>query len=199
MANYNSPKCFHDLKNKKFGRLTILNRCGKKIKGMSNALWDCKCECGKQVTIDSGKLVSGNTKSCGCLRIDAIKITGHKNRVEDGVAPLNALLRNYKNNSKNRNILFELSFSDFKDIVTKNCFYCGIYPKQTIKNYKRFTDVFFYNGIDRIDNKKGYIKDNVVPCCEYCNRAKYKRTSDEFEEWLCRLVNYRRKNVIVNL
>ena len=31
---------------------------------------------------------------------------------------------------------------------------------------------FIYNGIDRIDNSKGYEKYNSVSCCEKCNRMK---------------------------
>jgi hypothetical protein len=27
-------------------------------------------------------------------------------------------------------------------------------------------------GLDRIDSKKGYTKDNCVPCCGFCNNLK---------------------------
>ena len=29
-----------------------------------------------------------------------------------------------------------------------------------------------YNGVDRVDNDKGYIRDNIVSCCSDCNRSK---------------------------
>ena len=36
-----------------------------------------------------------------------------------------------------------------------------------------YTDTpFLRNGIDRIDNNKGYTKENCVPCCDICNRIK---------------------------
>ena len=39
---------------------------------------------------------------------------------------------------------------------------------------------YLYNGIDRIDNKLGYIKGNMTPCCKICNHAKHDLT---FEGW----------------
>jgi len=37
-----------------------------------------------------------------------------------------------------------------------------------------------YNGIDRVDPKRGYTSDNVVPCCRHCNWVKGASTLDEF-------------------
>lgn len=39
---------------------------------------------------------------------------------------------------------------------------------------------YTYNGIDRVDNTKGYEETNVVPCCTVCNRAKMAHTQEEF-------------------
>lgn len=36
-------------------------------------------------------------------------------------------------------------------------------------------------GLDRIDNKKGYLVDNVLPCCAACNKAKMEHLSPD--EW----------------
>lgn len=36
--------------------------------------------------------------------------------------------------------------------------------------------------IDIIDNNKGYIVDNIIPCCIVCNRAKGNMSLEEFEE-----------------
>lgn len=35
-------------------------------------------------------------------------------------------------------------------------------------------------GCDRIDNTKGHTKDNVVPCCEKCNKERHRKSFDEF-------------------
>ena len=42
-------------------------------------------------------------------------------------------------------------------------------------------------GIDRGDNSKGYLPENLVPCCKGCNRAKSTRSPREFVEG-CRTV-----------
>jgi len=192
MANYNSPKCFKNLKNRRFGRLIVLKRYNKQDKSSRCAIWKCKCDCGKIVRVISQNLLKKNTRSCGCLRDEKIKQIGFKNRNKKGITPFNALFRNYLNNAKCRNIVFKLTLSQFKNLVIKNCFYCGSKPKTTIKNYKRAFDFFVYNGIDRINNKKGYILKNVVTCCEYCNRAKYNHSYKDFIKWLKQLVQYRR-------
>lgn len=54
-----------DLTNKKFGRLTVLNRVESKNK---HTFWMTRCECKKEVAVNAASLKSGNTKSCGCLR-----------------------------------------------------------------------------------------------------------------------------------
>jgi hypothetical protein len=32
--------------------------------------------------------------------------------------------------------------------------------------------IYTYNGIDRVDNSKGYTPENTVPCCKICNKIK---------------------------
>lgn len=54
-----------DLTNKRFNKLVVikLDRIEK-----SGAYWHCKCDCGNEISVRSSHLVSGNVKSCGCLR-----------------------------------------------------------------------------------------------------------------------------------
>jgi 5-methylcytosine-specific restriction endonuclease McrA len=68
---------------------------------------------------------------------------------------------------------------EFKDLVTKNCHYCGLIPSRKIKSESKHS-TFTCNGIDRKDNSKGYIKENCVPCCEKCNIMKYTYSEKEF-------------------
>ena len=49
---------------------------------------------------------------------------------------------------------------------------------------------YTYNGIDRVDNTRGYTLDNVVPCCFKCNRAKDTMTKEEFLEWVGRVATH---------
>lgn len=56
-----------DLTGQRFGRLTVLSFREMSAKG-HDALWLVRCECGSQKVVGRGKLRSGRTKSCGCLR-----------------------------------------------------------------------------------------------------------------------------------
>lgn len=54
-----------DITGQKFGRLTVIRRCGTAKNG--NALWLCQCRCGNQTKADSYALRHGRARSCGCL------------------------------------------------------------------------------------------------------------------------------------
>ena len=54
-----------DLTGMRFGRQIALSVQGKNQWG--NCLWLCGCDCGKEHLVPSGKLLNGNSKSCGCL------------------------------------------------------------------------------------------------------------------------------------
>lgn len=59
-----------DLTGFRFGRLVALKCVGPyKAKPASEPklAWRCKCDCGKEVDVVRGSLVSGLTLSCGCL------------------------------------------------------------------------------------------------------------------------------------
>lgn len=54
-----------DIKGQRFGMLTVIKRVG--TNKHRKALWKCKCDCGRTTVVSSVDLVTGNTKSCGCL------------------------------------------------------------------------------------------------------------------------------------
>lgn len=55
----------NDLTGKNFGKLQVIEWAGNDK--YNNSLWLCKCQCGKEKIISSNCLVTGNTRSCGCL------------------------------------------------------------------------------------------------------------------------------------
>jgi hypothetical protein len=55
----------------RFARLVVLQRSETSRHGQ--AYWLCQCDCGDQTTVSSRRLTSGNTRSCGCLRKEAVK------------------------------------------------------------------------------------------------------------------------------
>jgi len=71
-------------KESPFGRLTVIKLLDKKdyklIGKRYRPTWLCQCICGNVVKLTSGQLISGNTKSCGCLFKD-IGIAKCKNKI----------------------------------------------------------------------------------------------------------------------
>jgi hypothetical protein len=72
-----------------------------------------------------------------------------------------------------------LTYEDFcKFVKSKQCFYCD--ENLAWMEFSGSGSSPAYN-LDRKDNTRGYSKDNCVPCCIDCNRAKGNRYT--FEEW----------------
>lgn len=60
-----------DLTGMRFGRLVVIERDfeeEKKHPSKGSTYWKCLCDCGNIKTILKNSLISGATKSCGCLR-----------------------------------------------------------------------------------------------------------------------------------
>lgn len=79
------------------------------------------------------------------------------------------------NGAKERNIVFNISYSDFENWYKKQkqiCFYCGRNLKEIKKDkHHHKTDRL---TIDRIDNNEGYTLNNIVLACWICNNVKSK-------------------------
>ena len=66
-----------------FGLLIVIGRSKKRKKTSRSALWDCRCACGNTVNaVASYSLVSGNTRSCGCI-VQASSIRNGERRLID--------------------------------------------------------------------------------------------------------------------
>lgn len=94
-----------------------------------------------------------------------------------------SLYSRYQYSAKTRGYEFNLSTDSFKRLIYSKCYFCGIGPKQTHKSIA-------YNGIDRLDNTKGYERTNCLACCKVCNRAKGTMGSDEFMEYTVRIMHF---------
>ena len=60
-----------DLVGKKFGRLLVLERNPNGNLGRTQ--YRCLCSCGNMIITKGESLSSGDTSSCGCLRLESIK------------------------------------------------------------------------------------------------------------------------------
>ena len=65
----------HEIENlvgKVFGELKVIKFIEKKRYKNNNAstnLWLCECSCGNKIIVGQGNLKSGNTTSCGCIKV----------------------------------------------------------------------------------------------------------------------------------
>jgi hypothetical protein len=65
-----------NLTGQRFTRLLVLGSANEKTP-WGHRLWNCVCDCGKEVKVTTGSLQSGNNKSCGCYNSD---VTAERNR-----------------------------------------------------------------------------------------------------------------------
>jgi hypothetical protein len=65
-----SKRVIKDITNQKFGRLTVIER--SHITKKNGSYYKCLCDCGNELIIKSSYLISGDTKSCGCLKKDVL-------------------------------------------------------------------------------------------------------------------------------
>lgn len=92
----------------------------------------------------------------------------------------------YVKGAKKRGIDFTISKTNFNELIILPCFYC---------NYTVSGEV---NGIDRIDNNKGYIEDNVVSCCQTCNTLKGSQHPQEFIDKINAIYTYINTNISID-
>ena len=178
----------------KYNRLTLISYIGfVKYNSGGHHIYLCKCECGNETKSSYSSLTSGKAKSCGCLRNEA---TSLRMRKADGINAFNSVFNCYKNAANKRGFIFDLTKDEFKKITQLNCFYCGVSPSNCKSSFYIKYGEYVYNGIDRVDSKKGYIKDNIVPCCEQCNRMKLDYTLEEFLNKILMIYNFNKDKLI---
>lgn len=168
-----------DLTGNRYGMLTVIGF--DHVDSTNGAMWKVRCDCGIE-TIKRGRSIkAGASLTCG----------NHKwNKLENGVAARNALYRVYKAGAKKRNYSFDLSLDIFTALTQKSCFYCGAPPLQKTVFRNSYNGQYTYNGIDRIDNTKGYIEGNVVACCGICNMMKGSMNHLDFVNHIARISDY---------
>jgi hypothetical protein len=82
----------------------------------------------------------------------------------------------YKRSAKSRKHIFELDYITFAYLVTSPCVYCG--------------KVNMWNGVDRVDSRKGYTKENCVSCCTICNIMKLDLDLNQFKQHIKQIYDW---------
>ena len=126
---------------------------------------------------------SGKSLSCGCIKreqnVELARTMSVNNTLLDGQSSCNSLHATYKWQAKKRGFQFDLSREDFHQLTSSPCHYCGALPINIVHAASCKTP-YTYNGVDRMDNRAGYTRNNSVPCCTNCNMAKRALTVEQF-------------------
>jgi hypothetical protein len=183
---------FKDLTGLRFGKRVVLRFIEIRINGSGEkyGVWLTRCDCGKEKEASTGTVRNGF--SCGCY---CREVSGKSRRLPNDTAALNLNISKYRGSAAKRNVVWALNDDTVRELMFMNCRYCGVEPKQSIRhgNWSAYRKPVLYNGIDRVDNTRGYESDNVVPCCKVCNRAKDVMSAEEFITWAQRVADHTRK------
>ena len=148
-----------ELKGKMFGRLKVIAEDTTRTK-QGHIKWICKCECGKEVSVFVSNLRNGNTKSCGCLQKEIVtKLkTSHGLKKHPLYQVWHDMIRRC-NNPK------ATGYARYGSRGIQ------VYDRwlSSVENFTGDMEGDYKNGLqlDRIDNDKGYSKDN----CRWVTRS----------------------------
>lgn len=169
-----------DLKNQRFGRLLVIYPTEKRSK-KGQIYWLCQCDCKNLIEVRSSNLISGNTKSCGCLQKELhIKLNLKHGDTIKGKRP-----RLYRIWAGIKTRCLDSNSPNYKCIGRRGIFICEDWKN----NYQAFKFWALLNGyekhltIDRIDNDGSYIPDNCqwITRSENSKKPKHKK-QNEFKE-----------------
>ena len=162
-------KCIHCLHK---ARITDRKRNDKKRQD-PNLCLDCgRSFANPQVLRAKGKHDKQLRRCVPCyeklLKYESARPARERNYKAEAFTNKHVIWNHYVKGAQKRGINFALPKTRFNELILQPCFYC---------NHKKEGEV---NGIDRLDNNKGYQEDNVVPCCETCNVMKGSQHPQEF-------------------
>ena len=161
-----------------FGMLTTIKEIPPEpMASHTTHRWLCRCACGNTTIVPATDLRRGHSTTCGC-----------RGFTEERSASLLDMYRRYQRGAEQRGYEFSLSLDEFIALIKGKCRYCGIEPYNDHK--KAFRYKLIYNGIDRIDNTKGYVLSNCAPCCKVCNKMKGTLSEIDFIDHAHRIAEY---------
>ena len=80
----------------------------------------------------------------------------------------------YLKRANSKGFGFNLTEAHFEELENSICVYCGD-PA---------------TGFDRIDSSKGYLDNNVAPCCKVCNTMKWSHPRRDFINHITKIYQY---------
>jgi hypothetical protein len=144
-------------------------------KNNNSTAWGVICKyCGQEFISTSTNIEK--VKSCYSCR-------GNVRKVVSEETTLKHLYSGIKGRKNAKLLGFNITFEQFVQLSKSPCTYCGTIG-YAAKGHRDWSAYVRVNGLDRVDSNKGYLYDNVVPCCRTCNTAKSAMSREEFIAWV---------------
>lgn len=157
-----------DLTGQRFGRLVVIKQVekpeGRKQKGV---YWLCQCDCGNTCIVKGRQLISGNTRSCGCLGYENMLEQGkklgkwnieHKGELHPTYNP--NLTDEQRKENETRHMDACRKRTRRRDNYTCQC--CGHYSKKGLICHHK-------NSWDKFPEQR-HDDDNLVTLCDKCHK-----------------------------
>lgn len=160
-----------DYTGMKRGKLTYLHSTDE-YSSTGRVIWAAQCDCGRIAYIPTSNI--SQNRSCGCMLPSSphyIPISAHR---------YTYTVIKVRHNAKY--IGDVLTYEQYAPMASARCTYCKSPPNNSFKGTP-------YQGIDRVDNDRGYTVDNCVPCCDKCNSFKSAYHIDEFFEHVLKIAD----------
>lgn len=144
-----------DITGKIFGRLTVLRRSkGAATRdAFHNARWECRCRCGNICQVASSSLRSGETRSCGCFQNEVRKLKLRKHgmtKTPEHNTWLRIIQRCHNPNDNSYWLYGARGIHVCNEWRENFMVFFSDMGKRPSAEY----------SLDRIDNEKGYCKEN---------------------------------------
>lgn len=174
-----------NLVGQRFGKLLVVESANKSKNG--SVLWKCLCDCTNISFVTSRHLnrKNNNVRSCGCDRVKR----GSQNSSWKGYEELSghwwsSHLKHAKNCKQRPHIELRMSKEEAWEVFLsqhKKCFFTGV--ELIIDNSTTLNTA----SIDRIDNSKDYVKENIRWVHKSINMMKRVMNDEDFVS-MCSLV-----------
>ena len=188
------------LTNERFDRLVCVKPTNRRLH--RSVVWECRCDCGNLTYVSTRDLKSKNTKSCGCLRVDATRKRSLGKTGADsfsGWAGYQEIHGNFfssiRRNAEIRNLTFDLTLEQLWSLFLTQDRRCALTGEPLVFQ----TQARIRNGtasLDRINSAKGYTLDNVQWVHKTINKMKNNLSEEAFLTWACKIADHSKQTPI---